>query len=94
MEAHPSPSSQDSRVIYWQRVRRLTLQLLLIWFAVTFFVIFFARELSVFTLFGWPLSFYMAAQGILLVYLLIVAFYVWSMKRLDRIITRNAADAQ
>lgn len=69
---------------HWQSTRRLTLGLLLIWFALTFCVIFFARELSNVSLFGWPLSFYMAAQGLALGYLLIVAVYTWQMKRIDQ----------
>ena len=69
---------------HWQSTRRLTLGLLLIWFALTFFVIFFARELSNVSLFGWPLSFYMAAQGLALGYLLIVAVYTWQMKKIDQ----------
>ncbi|GAC1317992.1 MAG: hypothetical protein NVS3B11_00310 [Collimonas sp.] len=69
---------------HWQSTRRLTLSLLLIWFALTFSVIFFARELSNVSLFGWPLSFYMAAQGLALIYLLIVAIYTWQMKKSDQ----------
>lgn len=59
---------------YWAQTRRLTAVLLLIWFAVTFVGAFFARELR-FSFLGWPFSFYMAAQGSLLVYLLIVFLY-------------------
>lgn len=58
--------------------------LLMIWFLVTFGVIFFARSLSEFTLFGWPFSYYMAAQGALFVYVAIVGLYAWRMSRLDR----------
>jgi putative solute:sodium symporter small subunit len=69
---------------HWQSTRRLTLGLLLIWFVLTFGVIFFARELSSISWFGWPLSFYMAAQGLALLYLLIVAVYTWQMRKIDR----------
>ncbi len=68
---------------YWGKVRRLTLALMLLWFLVTFCVIYFAREASAITLFGWPLSFYMAAQGSTLIYLLIIGLYALSMKKLD-----------
>lgn len=67
---------------YWKRVRRLTLWLLLIWFLVSFVLTFFARELS-FLFFGWPFSFWMAAQGGLLVFAGIIAYYAWTMNRLD-----------
>jgi putative solute:sodium symporter small subunit len=79
-----SANLQARRPTHWQRVRRLTAMLLIAWFVVTFGVVFFARELSALTLFGWPLSFYMAAQGTLLIYLAIVAIYAWRMRRLDQ----------
>jgi putative solute:sodium symporter small subunit len=69
---------------YWQRTSRLTLWLLLIWFVVTFTAIFFARQLSDYTLFGWPISFFMAAQGSVLLYVTIVGVYALWMRRLDR----------
>ncbi len=67
---------------YWRKNLRLTGVLLLIWFAVTFGVSYFARELS-FSFLGWPFSYWMAAQGSLVVYGLIIAFYAWAMHRLD-----------
>ncbi len=78
---------------YWRRVRRLTIALLASWFLLTFGVIFFARELSGFTLFGWPFPFYMAAQGLTLLYLIIVAVYMMRMRRLDRLL-KNTNDAR
>ncbi|MFM1991492.1 MAG: hypothetical protein RJA99_4449 [Pseudomonadota bacterium] len=68
---------------YWRRTLRLTGVLLAVWFVVTFVVSWYARELS-FNFFGWPFSFYMGAQGSLLVYLLIVWLYARSMNALDR----------
>ena len=73
-----------ARAAHWQRARRMTLYLLALWLATGFGTVFFARELSRFTLFGWPLSFYMAAQGASLVSLAIIALYAWRMRVLDR----------
>jgi putative solute:sodium symporter small subunit len=67
---------------YWRKNLVVTVILLLIWFIVTFGVSYFARALS-FTFFGWPFSFWMGAQGALLVYGLIIGFYAWYMNRLD-----------
>jgi putative solute:sodium symporter small subunit len=72
----------DNQRRYWRKNLRLTGVLLLIWFVVTFGVSYFARELS-FNFLGWPFSFWMAAQGSLVVYGLIIAFYAWAMHRLD-----------
>jgi putative solute:sodium symporter small subunit len=44
---------------------------------------FFARELATINFFGWPLSFYMAAQGSMVIYLVIIWYYARAMKRLD-----------
>lgn len=67
---------------YWRRNMSLTLVLLAIWFVSTFVMAFFARELS-FNFFGWPFSFYMAAQGSLIIYLVIILVYARRMKALD-----------
>lgn len=83
--------TDSAALIHWARVRRLTLALLLLWFIFTFGVIFFARELSGLTLWGWPLSFYMAAQGSTLIYLLIIAFYALAMKKLDALAVKESA---
>ena len=72
----PPPAS------YWQRNLRLIAALLALWFAVSFGVAFFARELS-FEFLGWPFSFWVASQGAIFVYLLIVVVYTWRMDRLD-----------
>lgn len=84
MSAEMEKAMPAARDAYWRRTKRLTLQLMLVWGGVTFGVIFFARELSTMTLFGWPVSFYMAAQGAILIYLALVAAYAWCMRRLDR----------
>ena len=67
---------------YWRKNLRITGILLVLWFVVTFVVSFFARELS-FEFFGWPFSFWMGAQGSLLVYGGIIWFYQRYMDKLD-----------
>ncbi|NHZ98582.1 sodium/substrate symporter small subunit [Massilia sp. CCM 8734] len=73
-----------ARRIHWRRTRRLTAILLLVWLASTFCTVFFARELAAWSLAGWPLPFYLAAQGASLVYLAILGVYVLAMRRADR----------
>jgi putative solute:sodium symporter small subunit len=69
---------------YWQRNLRLTGVLLAIWFAVTFVAGWFARDLQSITLLGFPLPFYMAAQGSVLIYVVLVGCYAYCMDKLDR----------
>lgn len=66
----------------WRRRMHATGWLVAVWFAVTFGVSFFARELNV-VVFGWPLSFWVAAQGALLVYMALVVVFARRMGRLD-----------
>ena len=73
-----------ARARHWQRCARLTSLLLAAWLITTFCSAFFARELSGLTVFGWPLSFYLAAQGAALIYLAILAVYALAMRRYDR----------
>lgn len=77
---------------YWARTRRFTLALALVWFALTFAMVFYARELSQLTFFGWPFSYYMAAQGGMLAYLGIVGLHAWIMRRFDRRYASEARD--
>jgi putative solute:sodium symporter small subunit len=60
---------------YWRQYRHLTLSLLISWFTLTFGVLFFARELSALVIFGWPVSLYMAAQGLTLFYVFLLALF-------------------
>ncbi len=68
---------------YWRKNLRITAILMAIWFVVTFVVGYFARELN-FNFFGWPFSFYMGAQGALIIYCLIILYYAIYMGKLDR----------
>ncbi|OGB23387.1 MAG: hypothetical protein A3I66_01605 [Burkholderiales bacterium RIFCSPLOWO2_02_FULL_57_36] len=68
---------------YWQKNLRVTGILLFIWFFVTFVLGYFARELASITILGFPFSFYMAAQGSLIIYVLIIFIYARYMNRLD-----------
>lgn len=68
---------------YWQKNLRITGILLAIWFVVTFVAGYYARDLN-FTFFGWPFSFWVAGQGALIVYVVIIGYYAYYMNRLDR----------
>lgn len=71
------------RDLYWRKTRNLTFWLLAIWIFITFGLSWYARELNAFTLFGFPLGFYMAAQGSLVLYLVIIWYYNRRMQKLE-----------
>jgi putative solute:sodium symporter small subunit len=68
---------------YWGRNLKITGVLLFIWFLVTFVMGYFAIPLAEINFFGWPLSFYMSAQGSLIIYVLILYYYARKMRQLD-----------
>ncbi len=68
---------------YWNKNLVITAVLLVVWFVSTFVMSYYARELNSVTLFGWPLAFYMGAQGSLIIYVLIIWFYARYMNNLD-----------
>jgi putative solute:sodium symporter small subunit len=68
---------------YWRKNLVITAILLLIWFIATFVEAWFARELNSITFLGFPLGFYMSAQGSLAIYVLIIGFYALRMRKLD-----------
>jgi putative solute:sodium symporter small subunit len=69
---------------YWQKNLRLTSILLVIWFFATFVIVWFARDLQSITFLGFPLQFYMGAQGSLIIYVAIIWYYAHAMNKLDR----------
>ncbi len=68
---------------YWRKNLRITGMLLAIWFVVTYVVAYFARDLN-FQFFGWPFSFWMGAQGALIVYVALIGYYAYYMGKLDQ----------
>ncbi len=80
-----------ARASHWRRTRALTAILLMCWLATGFGTAFYARELATLSLFGWPLSFYLAAQGASLIYLGILGSYALWMRRLDERFARRIA---
>jgi putative solute:sodium symporter small subunit len=68
---------------YWRRNLRMTAVLLFIWFVVTYVMAWFAIPLAEINFFGWPLSFYMAAQGSLAIYVVIIYVYAKRMRKMD-----------
>jgi putative solute:sodium symporter small subunit len=69
---------------YWRKNLVVTAILLFVWFVVTFVEAWYARELNGITFLGFPLGFYMSAQGSLAIYVIIIGIYAVYMKKLDK----------
>lgn len=68
---------------YWRKNLVVTAILMIIWFVATFVEAWFARDLNNYSFLGFPLGFYMSAQGSLIIYVLIIWFYARYMNKLD-----------
>jgi putative solute:sodium symporter small subunit len=82
-QEEPAMQLTEKHREYWSKNLSMTGILLFIWFVVTFVMGFYARDLS-FNFFGWPFAFYMAAQGSLIIYVIIIWYYARYMNSLDR----------
>jgi len=83
-----------TRQAFWHRTKALTLLLLLAWVLVNLLTPWFARDLMHVVLFGFPLGFWLAAEGALLVYLALTVVYVLAMDRLEARLQANEAEPQ
>ena len=84
IEALAAAASARRLALHWRKTRLATIAFLCVWLLATFGVGIFARQLEQIHFFGWPLSYYMGAQGSLIVFLLIIGGYAVLMRRLDR----------
>lgn len=76
-------STREQR--YWNANRRLILILLVVWFGVGCGLSIFGVEwLNRFSLGGFPLGFWMAQQGSIYIFILLILTYALIMDRLDR----------
>ena len=70
---------------YWKANIRLMLVLLAIWFTVSFgFGILLVEQLNQITFFGFKFGFWWAQQGSIYVFIGLVFYYTYKMKKIDR----------
>jgi putative solute:sodium symporter small subunit len=75
--------SPQRAVEYWRRTSRLMWIIMGFWFFFSFFVHFFAVQLNEIVILGFPMGFYMAAQGSLISYVVICFFNAWKQNKID-----------
>lgn len=81
MSAHLTEQQKQE---YWRYNSRLTFTLLAIWFVVTYLLGgLFAGTLNNVTFLGFPLGYYVAAQGALIVFVIEIVVYARLMNRKD-----------
>jgi putative solute:sodium symporter small subunit len=81
----PHMATPENRRAHWRANLRILVILIALWALVSFgAAIFFADALDRIRIGGFKLGFWMGHQGAILVFVGIIAFYVWFMNRLDR----------
>lgn len=76
--------TEQQKQEYWRYNIKLTTILLVIWFVVTYIVSgLMAGWLNQYVILGFPLGYYMAAQGSLAIFVVEIAVYALLMNRLD-----------
>jgi len=76
--------SEDQKKSYWRYNITLTTVLLIIWFVVTYLISgLWAASLNQYSFLGFPLGYYMAAQGSLAIFVIEIAVYAYLMNKLD-----------
>jgi putative solute:sodium symporter small subunit len=77
-------TNDDARRAYWRAVLRRTLLLLAIWFvAGPLLGILLADRLNALSFAGIPLGFWMAQQGAIYVFVVLIFLYAWMAGRAD-----------
>lgn len=68
---------------YWRRTSSLMWLVLAIWFFFSFVIHFFAPSLNQIRIIGFPLGFYMAAQGSLIAFVIMIFWYGNKQNQVD-----------
>ena len=76
--------SKESDQAHWNETTRLMLIHLGIWIFFGYIIHFFVHALNKFTIIGFPLGFYMAAQGSLIVFVVMLFVFAKQQDTIDR----------
>jgi len=75
--------SPEKREEYWNRTSKLMWTIMFWWFFFSFFIHFFARQLNEIVILGFPLGFYMAAQGSLIAFVVLCFWNASAQNKID-----------
>jgi len=82
--APPSEISEVTRDAYWRETLWITWVILALWFISWVGPLVLHRPLNTIVIFGFPLSFWFAAQGSLAFFIVLIVWYAIYMNKLDR----------
>jgi putative solute:sodium symporter small subunit len=75
--------ARPDRVSYWNKTRNLMFVMLALWFFFGYFVHFFVESLNNIVILGFPLGYYMAAQGSLIAFVVMLFWFARKQNSID-----------
>jgi putative solute:sodium symporter small subunit len=75
---------QEKVEAHWADTQRLTYIILGLWVFFSFVIHFFAASLNKIVILGFPLGFYMAAQGSLIAFVIMLFWFARAQDKVDR----------
>ena len=75
-----TPAQRDA---YWRKTSRLMWTIMVLWVIFSFVIPAFAIQLNQVKIFGFPLGFYMAAQGSLIFYVVVCFWNARAQNKID-----------
>ncbi len=79
--AELTPSQREA---YWRKTSRLMWTIMVLWFVFSFGIHLFAVPLNSVSIFGFPLGFYMAAQGSLIAFVVLCFWNAHAQNKIDQ----------
>lgn len=76
--------SQSNIDAHWGKTRALMFLMLFLWIIFSFVIHIFVKELNTTVIAGFPLGFYMAAQGSLVIFVVMLFFFASRQEAIDR----------
>ena len=74
---------QSTRESHWAKTKGLMITTLIIWFIFSYLVHWFADSLNSATFLGFPLGFYMSAQGSLIIFVVLIFWFARRQHSID-----------
>jgi putative solute:sodium symporter small subunit len=76
-------AKQPQTGAYWEKTRRLMFLMLALWVFFSFIIHMFVVPLNKIVILGFPLGFYMAAQGSLIAFVVMLFLFARAQNRID-----------
>jgi putative solute:sodium symporter small subunit len=73
----------ERQAAYWSKTKRLMIIIMVLWVIFSFVIHMFAPTLNTIRVFGFPLGFYMAAQGSLIAFVVLCFWNSSAQNRID-----------